>query len=588
MNKQQSSDIRQGVNAPAIGQPRPVNQLIDGALLTLEITQVHPNDRNPRRGKNPKYDDIKASIRACGIAHPLKVTQRPGMLADQFMISGGGNTRLAILHELFEETGEPRFQSPRFIYEAWRSESSNLIAHLIENNERGEMTLIDKARAIFEAKSLLEYETGDHYSNRKLVDVLKKAGLSSVDRRRINTYGFAVETLYPAIPDLLEQGLACVQINRIHKLLKAAQRLWLHHYPDDEDFYILFLQLLARQNCADLSDGWLEQLQKDIVRELAQGDRNDFEKIRIQLEHLLSHGELLMVDEAATASPIPPTTLNEQEKPKNSKSASEPAQNTSAQQPPENDAASPLHVATDLESPEVDLPDEGLSALQDLQSEEKPLFDAGTNQADPLMHGMVSKDLRTVSEMRTKIFNTAVELAERAFAESDDAQCLVSVDNGAGFLIQEFPALAQRHEKPIYPQIKITRSMHNDYLRMRTANCLEFLFNLSEQFSPPATAVIEHLGLYAENSLLANYHLAGISRWQEPTESEAEILQTWRYLFESRRHNVLSFSYYNMTRRESERVTQLMKILLDAYHELTATHCVQRLNLPLWTMGGPS
>ncbi|MEA3301711.1 MAG: ParB family protein, partial [Pseudomonadota bacterium] len=362
MNKQQSSDIRQGVNAPAIGQPRPVNQLIDGALLTLEITQVQPYDRNPRRGKNPKYDDIKASIRACGIAHPLKVTQRPGMLADQFMISGGGNTRLAILHELFEETGEPRFQSPRFIYEAWRSESSNLIAHLIENNERGEMTLIDKARAIFDAKSLLEAETEKRYTNRELVDVLKNAGLSSVDRRRINIYEFAVATLYPVIPDLLEQGLARPQINRINKLLNATQRLWAHYYPDEEDFRLLFVQLLARQNQAGPDDDWLEQFQVDVIRELAQGDRNDFEKIRLQLEHLLSHGELLLVDEAATASPIPPTTLNEQEKPKNSKPAPEIAPKRSAQQQhPENDSA-PLHVVTDPEAPEADLPVKGLSA----------------------------------------------------------------------------------------------------------------------------------------------------------------------------------------------------------------------------------
>ena len=207
MSKHHNSDVRQVLNEPGIGHPRPTNQLIDGALLTLEIIQVQPYDRNPRKGKNPKYDDIKSSIQARGIEHPVKLTQRPGMQSDQFMISGGGNTRLAILHELREETGDPRFQSHRFIYETWKSESSNGIAHLIENNERGEMTLIDKARAIFDAKSLLEAETGNQYTNRKLVDVLKKAGLSSVYSTLINTYAFALETLYLVIPDLLDQGL---------------------------------------------------------------------------------------------------------------------------------------------------------------------------------------------------------------------------------------------------------------------------------------------------------------------------------------------------------------------------------------------
>jgi ParB family protein of integrating conjugative element (PFGI_1 class) len=187
MSKYQNSDIRQLLNEPSVGQPTPMNQLINGALLTLEITRVQPYDRNLRKGRNPKYDDIKASIQVRGIEHPVKVTQRLGMQPDQFMISGGGNTRLAILHELSEETGVPRFQSHRFIYEAWKSESSNVIAHLIENNERGEMMLIDKARAIFDAKSLLEAETGNQYTNRKLVEVLKTAGLSSVYSTLINT-----------------------------------------------------------------------------------------------------------------------------------------------------------------------------------------------------------------------------------------------------------------------------------------------------------------------------------------------------------------------------------------------------------------
>lgn len=585
MSKHQSSDIRQVLNEPAIGQPRPIHQLVDGALLTLDISQVQPYDRNPRKGKNPRYDDIKASIRMRGIAHPVKVTQRPGMQPDQFMIAGGGNTRLAILHELYKETGDTRFHSHRFIYEAWKSESSNLIAHLIENNERGEMTLIDKARAIFDAKSLLEEETGERYTNRKLIDALKAAGLSSVDRRRINTYKFALETLDPVIPDLLEQGLARPQINHIDKLLNAAQRLWSHHYPDEEDFRILFLQLLTRRNQADPSDDWLEQFQVDVIRELAQGDRNDFEKIRIQLEHLLRHGELLLVDEAATASLIPPATNSEEENPLNSNPETEPVSGRSAaQQAAQRDSVRSPQTAAHSESPEMNPPAKDSISTPMLESEKCAVLKPGIIQTDAFTHGTASADFRSVSEMRTTIFDSAFELADLAFAVSDDAQCLISIDNGAGFFIQEFPALARTSEKPNYPEIKITQSTHNEHLWIRTANCLDFLFNLSEQFSPPATAVIEHLDLYPENSLLANYHLAGICGWQESAENEPEVLRTWRHLFENRRHNALLFSYYNMTRVESERVTHLMKQLLDAYHELTLTHCMQRRCLPLWTM----
>jgi len=150
------------------------------------------------------------------------------------MISGGGNTRLAILLELYEETGDPRWLSSQFIYEAWKGESSNVIAHLIENTTRGGMTLIDKAHAIFDTKKLLEEETGVIYSNRKLVDTLKAAGLASVNHRLITTYEFAVETLYPVIPDLLHQALGRPQINRINRLLDASEQLWAHLCPDEE------------------------------------------------------------------------------------------------------------------------------------------------------------------------------------------------------------------------------------------------------------------------------------------------------------------------------------------------------------------
>jgi ParB family protein of integrating conjugative element (PFGI_1 class) len=413
MSKQHNSDIRQVLNEPGIGQTRPIHQLVDGALLTLEITRVQPYDRNPRKGRNPKYDDIKASIKARGIEHPVKVTQRPGMPPDQFMISGGGNTRLAILHELREETGDPRFQSHRFIYETWKSESSHVIAHLIENNERGEMRLIDKARAIFDAKSLLEEETGDRYTNRKLVEVLKKAGLSSVYSTLINIYEFALETLYPVIPDLLDQGLGRPQINRINKLQNAAQRLWAHHDPDEVDaFQPLFTALLARQNHADPFDGWQEQLQADVVREIAQGDRNALEMIRVQLEHLLNSGNLLSVDEAATASPIPPEP--NREKKEKTKAVSQPALKSSLQQQsaedparqqmPEKDSAPPLYAAADSQPPEADHFDEGSSARHARQPEKKPLFKAGTLQAAYFAQAKKVKDPSTIDQVRKEIF----------------------------------------------------------------------------------------------------------------------------------------------------------------------------------------
>jgi len=65
-NTRQSA-LRELLNEPGIAKTRPIHQPADGALLTLEITQILPYDRNPRKSKNPKYDEIKASILVRGI-----------------------------------------------------------------------------------------------------------------------------------------------------------------------------------------------------------------------------------------------------------------------------------------------------------------------------------------------------------------------------------------------------------------------------------------------------------------------------------------------------------------------------------------
>jgi hypothetical protein len=81
------------------------------ALVTLDVARIHPYEHNPRRAPNTEYDRIKASIRADGLSQPLVVTQRPG--ETDYIVHAGGNTRLRILKELFEETGDRRFATSR-------------------------------------------------------------------------------------------------------------------------------------------------------------------------------------------------------------------------------------------------------------------------------------------------------------------------------------------------------------------------------------------------------------------------------------------------------------------------------------------
>ena len=83
---------------------------------------------------------------------------------------------LHILKELCSETHDPRFYSVHCLFEPWKSESEILIAHLVENDARGDLIFIDRARAVHELRESLEQETGAPRSTRQLATLLQERG----------------------------------------------------------------------------------------------------------------------------------------------------------------------------------------------------------------------------------------------------------------------------------------------------------------------------------------------------------------------------------------------------------------------------
>jgi ParB family protein of integrating conjugative element (PFGI_1 class) len=160
--------------------------------MELAVDAVKPYDRNPRRANNAKFHEIKESIRVCGIRNPLTVTRRPGD-AD-FVVEAGGNTRLIAIQQLWVETKEPRFQKITVLFRPWQSESHVLTAHLIENEQRGELTFWDKANGVMALKAQLETEKGRALSLRELEEELKRLGLST-NRSSLSWCQFATEKL---------------------------------------------------------------------------------------------------------------------------------------------------------------------------------------------------------------------------------------------------------------------------------------------------------------------------------------------------------------------------------------------------------
>ena len=261
----------------------------DGPIpIRLEVTRIKTYERNPRRSDHPEYDRIKASIRAKGMDQPLVVTCRPG--ETDYGVGAGGNTRLHILQALYEETGGERFHWVDCLFIPWSHESDVLLAHLRENDLRGGLSLIDKARAVFEAKQLLEEEMGtDSLTQRHLETLLRDRGYS-LSHGLISQMGYAVHNLLPVIPQALSTGLGRPQVERIRALDRAARAIWKKHdLGNDESFDAVFAALCKRYDGPEWD---LELLRNAIEIEIAEELEVSVQAVRVELDARLSGREL--------------------------------------------------------------------------------------------------------------------------------------------------------------------------------------------------------------------------------------------------------------------------------------------------------
>ena len=259
----------------------------------VELSRIQPYEHNPRHGSNPEFDRIKDSIRAHGLDQPLVITQRPG--ATDYIVHTGGNTRLLILKELYEQTGDARFAQVSCLFRPWHCESDVLLAHLRENDLRSSLTFIDKARAVVEAKRFIEEESGTgEISQKDLAAVLRATGYS-ISRALICRMGYAVQTLLPLIPLALEAGLGKQQVGRIRGLERGARRLWQRYgCGGDHAFDSVFAALCRRYDGpewdTDLLRGGLET-------EIAEEADVSIHTIRVVLDAELAVRELVIPED---------------------------------------------------------------------------------------------------------------------------------------------------------------------------------------------------------------------------------------------------------------------------------------------------
>ncbi|WP_447870483.1 ParB family protein [Serratia fonticola] len=193
--------------------------------MVLTLDQLRPNPDNPRTTRNPKYDDIKASILARGLDSVPKVTKNPDSAEDVYIFSDGGNTRYTILVELWEETKDERFRRIQCIFKPWPGRLKCVIGHLAENDVRGDLLFIEKALGIAKAKSIYEEQIGKVISQRELELFLRTEGYP-VSQSSISRMEYTLENLYPYMPRLFNSGIGRPQVAQLITLRGAAQKAW--------------------------------------------------------------------------------------------------------------------------------------------------------------------------------------------------------------------------------------------------------------------------------------------------------------------------------------------------------------------------
>ena len=215
--------------AESFSRDGPVAQALSDPIaetpMIVTLDELFPYELDPRLTRNPLYDQIKASVRERGLDAPLTITRRPG--ATHYIILSGGNTRLAILRELWSETRDERFFRLLCLFRPWpeRGEIIALTGHLSENELRGNLTFIERALAVEKARELYEQESGKPLSQSELARRLSADGYP-IQQSHISRMQDTVHYLLPCIPNVLYNGLGRHQVERLAVLRRAAEFSW--------------------------------------------------------------------------------------------------------------------------------------------------------------------------------------------------------------------------------------------------------------------------------------------------------------------------------------------------------------------------
>jgi ParB family protein of integrating conjugative element (PFGI_1 class) len=290
---------RSGPSTSALSDP------IADTPMVVTLDQLRPYDHDPRKKRNPAYEDIKASIRERGLDAAPAITRRPG--EDHYIIRNGGNTRLAILRELWSETKDERFFRISCLFRPWpsRGEVMMLTGHLAENELRGGLTFIERALGVEKAREFYEQESGTALSQSELARRLAADGFP-VQQSHISRMNDAVRYLLPAIPTVLYGGLGRHQVERLSVMRKACMLAWERYAKGRtlvQDFDDFFQEVLSQFD-TQADEFAPQRVQDELIGQMSELLGIDYDVLALDLTESESRHRALVSDPTPPSAPL--------------------------------------------------------------------------------------------------------------------------------------------------------------------------------------------------------------------------------------------------------------------------------------------
>ena len=440
---------RSGPSTSALSDP------IADTPMVVTLDQLRPYDHDPRKKRNPAYEDIKASIRERGLDAAPAITRRPG--EDHYIIRNGGNTRLAILRELWSETKDERFFRISCLFRPWpsRGEVVMLTGHLAENELRGGLTFIERALGVEKAREFYEQESGAALSQSELARRLAADGFP-VQQSHISRMNDAVRYLLPAIPTVLYGGLGRHQVERLSVMRKACMLAWERYAKGRtllvQDFDDFFQEVLSQFD-TQADEFAPQRVQDELIGQMSELLGIDYDVLALDLTESESRHRALVSD---PTPPTAPPTLPEPDTMARPPAAPAPSAPTPATTPGSREreggsgsdgspAGSPMAAPGDRLQGHIVSPAPTTERLQSIQrmvadelGDALPDFSANVLQSIPVQAGglypisdvwHIDAGLDTPDRLRIHIAQFAREIA----GEAGLNQCIEDRADGVGF-----------------------------------------------------------------------------------------------------------------------------------------------------------